>query len=208
MPGPAVAAIDVALDRSTWAGLGFTLDEEGACRVGATVVRLVGTAGPGESVLPAWDLRAPMAGSDDLDGVRTRWTTSAAAPATSHANTAVAVDHVVVRTPDTDRTFAALQGAGMELRRERTAGTGGRALRQGFFRHGEAIVEVVGPLQAAGPGPAALWGITMLVDDLDVAVALLGERAGAVRGAVQPGRRIVTVRAEATGGLPLAFMDR
>ncbi|WP_354702200.1 hypothetical protein DSM112329_02554 [Paraconexibacter sp. AEG42_29] len=113
----------------------------------------------------------------------------------------------MVSTPDTERTFAALKAVGMQLRHERTAGTGSRALRQGFFRHGEAIVEVVGPLQGAGAGPATLWGLTVLVGDLDAAVALLGERAGAVRQAVQPGRRIVTVRGEATGGLPLALMD-
>jgi hypothetical protein len=207
VPGPAVATLDLALDPPTWSALGFSLDEDDGCRIGATVLRVIGPAGAGGPVLPAWELRAQEPGPDTLDGLATRWTTLPPAPPATHPNTATSVDHVVVRTPDTGRTFAALQAAGMQLRRERTAGTGSRALRQGFFRHGEAIVEVVGPLQGTGEGPASLWGVTVLVDDLDATVALLGDRAGAVRHAVQPGRRIVTVRAEATGRLPLAFMD-
>ncbi|MCW3041257.1 MAG: hypothetical protein JWM31_3162, partial [Solirubrobacterales bacterium] len=152
--------------------------------------------------------RGPAAARPDaVDGLPTRWTDEPPAAADRHANTAVGVDHVVLRTDDTGRTFAALEATGMTLRRERTAGEGARALRQGFFRHGEAIVEVVGPLVAAGKRPAALWGLTIRVADLDAAVALLGSAAGVVRDAVQPGRRIVTVRAEATAGLPLAFMD-
>ena len=75
-------------------------------------------------------------------------------------------------------------------------------------RANQRKVEVVGPLQPAGEQPAGLWGLTITVADLDVAVAHLGPRAGAVRDAVQDGRRIVTVRAEACGGLPLALMDR
>jgi hypothetical protein len=149
-----------------------------------------------------------LGGVGFIDGLATRWTDRPpVADLVVHANTATSVDHVVIRTPDTGRTFAALQDAGMQLRRERTAGTGSRALRQGFFRHGEAIVEVVGPMQAAGDGPAAFWGITILVADLDATAALLGDRAGSVREAVQPGRRILTVRTDASGGLPLAFMD-
>lgn len=209
MPGPALAAVDVALDPPVWAALGFAVDDAGGtCVVGATTLNVIGAADEGAPLLPGWTLRGPAAATPDaVDGLPTAWTDAPPAAASPHPNTATSLDHVVLRTPDTERTFAALQATGMQLRRERTAGTGSRALRQGFFRHGEAIVEVVGPLQHAGDGPAALWGLTFLVDDLDAAVALLGAGAGSVRDAVQPGRRIVTVRAEASGGLPLAFMD-
>lgn len=209
MTGPAVAAVDLALDPERWRALGFAVGDDGTSRVGATALHLLGAAADGAPLLPAWELRGPGAGGPEaVDGLPTRWSAgpSPAAPM-PHPNTAVAVDHVVVRTPDTGRTFAALEATGMQLRRERTAGTGSRALRQGFFRHGEAIVEVVGPLQPAGDQPAALWGVTVLVEDLDAAAAVLGEGAGAIRDAVQPGRRILTVRAEAAGGLPLALMD-
>lgn len=208
MPGPAIAAVDLALAPDTWRALGFTVDDDGLCRVGATALHLTEPSAAGSPLLPAWELRGPAAAAPDaVDGLPTRWAQDAPGAPMKHANTAIAVDHVVLRTPDTGRTFAALEALGMTLRRERTAGSGGQALRQGFFRHGEAIVEVVGPLMAAGKEPAALWGVTVLVADLDATVALLGDGAGAVRSAVQPGRRIVTVRAEASGGLPLAFMD-
>jgi hypothetical protein len=48
--------------------------------------------------------------------------------------------------------------------------------------------------------------VTLVSDDLDATAAVLGERLGAVRDAVQPGRRIATVRREAGLGTPLAFM--
>ncbi|HEX6387954.1 MAG TPA: hypothetical protein VFZ89_00850, partial [Solirubrobacteraceae bacterium] len=90
----------------------------------------------------------------------------------------------------------------MTLRREIDIGRG----RQGFFRHGECIVEVVGPHDADG-GRAALWGLTITVADLDATAALLGAKLGAVKDAVQPGRRIATVRSDAGAGVPLAFMS-
>ena len=42
---------------------------------------------------------------------------------------------------------------------------------------------------------------------LDVASALLGDRLGRVKDAVQPDRRIATLRREAGAGIPLAFMS-
>lgn len=203
MPGASVAAIDVAVAPDAWAALGFTVDG-GACAIGQTVVRL-GGAGTG---LTGWALR-DAGGEGPVDGIPTIRSGDLphAAGDTAHANTALAVDHVVVTTPDIDRTFAALGAAGMTLRRERAAGSPERPLRQGFFRHGECIVEVVGPQDAEpGGGPAALWGLTIVVADLDAAADLLGERLGTIRDAVQPGRRIATVRREALPGVPLALI--
>lgn len=212
MPGPALSAVTLAVDPDDWSGLGFTVDADGTSRIGATVVRVAGPAADGVPLLPGWELRgtppADAGAAASVDGVPTTWTQEPSPPADAHPNSAVGVDHVVVRTPDTGRTFTALEAIGMHMRHERIVGTGSRGLRQVFFRHGEAIVEVVGPLQRSGDEPAALWGLTVTVADLDVAVACLGAHAGEVRDAVQDGRRIVTVRAEACGGLPLALMDR
>ncbi len=211
MPGPALASVELAVVPDDWTGLGFNVDADGASRIGATVVRVAGPAADGAPLLPTWELRGTpppdTAAPASIDGLPTTWTQAPPPPADVHPNTATAVDHVVVRTPDTGRTFAALEAIGMRMRHERIAGTGSRGLRQVFFRHGEAIVEVVGPLQRSGDEPSALWGLTVTVEDLEVAVACLGAHAGAVRDAVQDGRRIVTVRAEACGGLPLALMD-
>lgn len=125
-----------------------------------------------------------------------------AAGAPAHPNGAVAVDHVVVATPDLDRTLGALAGAGLELRRVREVGPA----RQAFYRVGEALLEVVGPAVPDGDGPAAFWGLTVTVSDLAAAAARLGPLLGAPRDAVQPGRRIATVRRAAGLGTALALM--
>jgi hypothetical protein len=109
------------------------------------------------------------------------------------------IDHVVVATPDVDRTVAAFSAAGSEPRRERRAGTADVPMRQVFFRLGGTIAEVVGPLTAAGEGPATFWGLVLVVDDLDGAARALGDAVGPVRDAVQPGRRIATVRHRVLG---------
>jgi hypothetical protein len=193
--GASVAAIDLAAPAADWAGAGFTIDEDGSCRVGATVLRLGRESG--------WALR-DADGDGPVEGIPTERVDWPAPAGAEHANGALSVDHVVVVTPDVDRTFAALQATAMTLRRERTTGE----RRYGFFRHGECIVEVVGPAEpdAAG-GDAALWGLTITVADLDATAALLGDRLGTIRDAVQPGRRIATVRSGAGLGVPLAFMS-
>jgi len=71
---------------------------------------------------------------------------------------------------------------------------------------GGLIVEVV---ERAGlpEGPASFWGFVLNVEDLDAAAALIGpDGIGEVKDAVQPGRRIATVRAELGLGLPVALM--
>ena len=79
-------------------------------------------------------------------------------------------------------------------------------LRQGFFRLGEVILEVVEHARIED-GPARFWGITFAVRDLEAAAHLLGDRLGSIRDAVQPGRRIATVRREAELGLPVALIS-
>jgi predicted RNA-binding protein with TRAM domain len=204
MPGPTIAALDIADEPAAWAALGFAVDDYARCPIGQVELRL-GAHGSGGIV--GWTLR-DAAGEGDVDGLPTARASEPeeAEAAPVHPNGARSVDHVVVFTPDADRTFAALTATGMELRRERAAGTPERPLRQGFFRHGEAIVEVVAPRTPEGDGPARFWGLVVIVDDLDAAAALLGDRLGAVKDAVQPGRRIATVRREAGLGIPVALM--
>ena len=116
------------------------------------------------------------------------------------------MDHLVVFTPDLERTTAALEEIGVERRRVREVEADGSPLRQGFFRLGEVILEVVEHADVE-PGPARFWGITFAVADLDAAAELLGDRLGSIRDAVQPGRRIATVRSEAGLGLPVALIS-
>jgi hypothetical protein len=120
-----------------------------------------------------------------------------------HPNGATRIDHLVFMTPDLPRTTGALVGLGLDVRRERDAG----AFQQVFFRLGEVILELVGPVEA-GPGPSSLWGLTFAVDDLDATAAFLGDRVGRVKDAVQPGRRITTLRGKEIGiGPAIAFMS-
>jgi hypothetical protein len=71
------------------------------------------------------------------------------------------------------------------------------------------IVEAVEvPERQAGPGGSArFWGLTLVLAELERAVTELGSRSGTIRDAVQPGRRIATVRPEAGLGLPVALIS-
>ena len=79
---------------------------------------------PGEGIV-ACALRGVEPGAE-LDGLpwRAAAAVASAPPASraAHPNGAVGIDHVVVVTPDFDRTAAALDTAGLGLRRVRDAG--------------------------------------------------------------------------------------
>ncbi len=55
--------------------------------------------------------------------------------------------------------------------------------------------------------PARFWGLAVLVEDLDRTVQLLGSHASPIRPAVQPGRRIATLRRSAGLTVPMALMS-
>ncbi len=202
MPGPAVVALDIAGPSEPWVALGLTV-ADGIAQVGATTLRF-GAEGDG---IVGWSLSG--VGEEALDGVPTQWLPQPVLPShpVDHPATAVAVDHVVVATPDPARTFAAFEAVGMVLRREATGGSPEHPLRQGFFRHGEAVVEVVGPPEADGDGPARLWGLTLVVADFDAARRASGDHLAPAKDAVQPGRRIATLRRSAGLPVPVALMS-
>ena len=53
-------------------------------------------------------------------------------------------------------------------------------------------------MRYGGPDrPARFWGLALLVGDIERTVEELGEHVGTVRPAVQPGRRIATLRRSA-----------
>jgi hypothetical protein len=114
--------------------------------------------------------------------------------------------------PDLDPTVAELESQGFELRRRREGPTPGGSTHQAFFRAGEPVLEVVlapeGSSVAGDPGgPARLWGLAFGVEDLDLTAGALGQVLGTPRDAVQPGRRIATLRAAAGLGPAIAFMS-
>lgn len=196
-PRPELAALGVADPPETWAKLGFDV-VDGQLDLGGIRVRL---GVPGRGIV-SWTLRGVEAG--EIDGLMMRGDAGAAgpAPAVDHANGALAIDHIVVLSPDFDRTSTALAGAGMPLRRIRDGG----GFRQGFRRLGPAILELV-ETPGAPDGPARFWGLVVVVNDLEALARRLGDRLGAVTQAVQPGRRIATLRGSAGLGPAVAFMD-
>jgi hypothetical protein len=99
-------------------------------------------------------------------------------------------------TPDLGRTIPAFEARGLEVRRVRHTDQYGPPFRQVFFRGGETILELIGPDTATegDDRPAHFFGLAFTVADLDATAAGLGERVGDVKDAVQPGRRIATLR--------------
>ena len=79
------------------------------------------------------------------------------------------------------------------------------------MRAGEVIIELVARADReppADPQPARFFGIACTVADLDACASLLGETLGPITDAVQPGRRIATLRGKAIGlDVPIAFMS-
>jgi hypothetical protein len=203
----AIDELRVADPPDLWRSAGFEVEGD-LCVVGAVRIRL-GDPGRGRGIV-GWSIRA--AATLELDGIPTIASDSPPPPAApEHRNGVVAVDHVVAFTPDLDRAVSNLRAACLDLRRVREEPTPGGAPRQAFFRLGEVILEVVqapgGTRIAEDPhGPARLWGISFLVEDLERTAAALGGLLGEPREAVQPGRRIATLRKDARLGPAIAFM--
>jgi hypothetical protein len=199
----------IADQPETWAALGFTVLEE-CCQLAGVRVRLAGR-GAGRGIF-GWSLRGIA--STELDGLHTtRSQAPPPAPAGVHPNGALAIDHIVAMSPALDRSVRALGAAGLNLRRIREQPTASGAPRQAFFRLGAEILEVVQEPQDAvdrdgGPDrPARLWGLALTVADLDAAIDRLAPHVGSARPAVQPHRRIATVRRSAELAVPVALMS-
>jgi len=189
-----VAEIEVADPADAWMRAGFSVDSDGVCRIGGVGIRLAGPGGRGTGIV-GWSLRGlPDNSALDLDGIPTTRSDAVTSMPAEHANGVTAIDHIVLLSPDLGRTVEALAAIGVEPRRERDGQLGGRPIRQIFVRFGEVIVEVVGSPDTASEGPATLWGITYIVADIDVTATFFGDRTAPVKDAVQPGRRITTLR--------------
>jgi hypothetical protein len=182
---PVLTAITVAANPAAWAAAGFSVQAK-AMVVGTVSIEFV----DGDSGIVDWTLAATKG-----DGAR-----SLQPPA--HPNRVTEIDHVVMLTPDLERKITELEEGGIELRRRREGETGMGTYRQAFFRLGRPILEVV-----EAEGPERLWGITFTTEDIDAAAELLGDKLGRVKDAVQPGRRIATLRREAGLGLPVALIS-
>jgi len=210
-PSVTIDEVVLADEPERWSALGFALDRD-RLRLGAVSLRLAGE-GAGRGIV-GWSLRGIA--TNELDGLATEQSNSTPpAPAADHPNGIVGLDHLVAMTPALDRTVPALQEAGLDLRRIREEPTPAGAPRQAFFRLGAEILEVVQEpehIVAEREGdqrrPMRLWGLALLTADLDQTVATLGKHAGEPRAAVQPERRIATVKRSAGLAVPVALMSQ
>jgi hypothetical protein len=211
---PVAPTIDELLidgDHGSWAELGFTI-ADGCCDLGGVRLRfLSGGTSSGQGLL-GWTLRDLV--STELDGLPTTASEQLPrAPALAHPNGVIAIDHVVAFSPSLDRSVRALQDAGLDLRRIREQPTPAGSPRQAFFRLGAEILEVVQMSPEAMQGidgqeePARFWGLAVRVADLDRMAESLGAHVSPIRPAVQPGRRIATLRRSAVLTVPLALMS-
>jgi hypothetical protein len=194
----------VADPPEAWRSAGFTVDDDDTCRIGTVRVRLVGRD-HGKRIVD-WSLRNVDDGA--VDGIPTRSSDREPCHGARHPNGSIAIDHVVLLTPDTRRTISAIEAFGLPVRRVRETDQYGAPFLQMFFRAGEVIIELIGPREPDGTGPATFFGLAHTVADLDATKRLLGDQLGAVKSAVQPGRRISTLRHKALGmSVATAFMS-
>lgn len=205
---PTIDELTVGDDPDAWRRCGFEVEDD-LCLVGEVRIRLAGEAG-GRGLL-GWSLRELQ--TTALDGLPTQHSNRPLPPAAPpHPNGVVALDHVVAISSDLDRTVAAAEAAGLDLRRIREQPTPAGAPRQAFFRLSAALLEVVqeppeATAKAGGDRPAFFWGLAFAAPDLAASAAFLGDRVGEVRPAVQPGRQIATLRRSAGLSVPVALIS-
>lgn len=195
-------AIRLEDDADAWRSAGFDVARDGAVHLSGLRVELERDDATG------WSWWSDEDRTGDIDAIVTTWVTEPPPPAAAHPIGRIGVDHVVLRSPDLDRTTSAFEGLGIACRRVRDVGSDEKPFQQRFFRVGPVILELVGDPSSSSEGPASIWGLALTVDDLDTAVARLGPACGRAKDAVQPGRRIATVRTTDLGiSLPVALMS-
>jgi hypothetical protein len=196
---PELAELAIADPPEAWRALDFEVDEDGNLDIGGIRIRL---GAKGERGIVSWSLRRVNA-MGSIDGLPTPVPRVLRPPPfQTHPNGATSLDHIVIVTPDFDRTSTALRRAGMPLKRTQDIGRG----HQGFRRVGPAILELVQNSKLNGTDPQ-FWGLVVVVISLEQLAARLGDQLSEIRPAIQPGRRIATLQASAGVSPALAFIS-
>jgi hypothetical protein len=203
-----VEHLTIAGSLDAWRTIGLSVTDTGEIPFMFTslVVRPSVDEATAQSGLCGWALSGVDPSVTDIDGLRTVAVEPVSPVVVDHPNGAIELDHVVVLTSSLDRTCGSIEAVtGAPLKRVREVGT----MRQGFHRIGRGglIVEVVERPEVSSEH-AAFWGVVVNVRDLDAAIELLGpDHISAPKDAVQPGRRIATVRNSVGLGTAVALMS-
>jgi len=203
-------------DIDTWRSLGLSATDDGLIPLFGTALRIVSpAAATGATGVELEDVQAGIVGwalsgidetTTSIAGLTTTVVEQLVPTFATHSLGAQSIDHVVVMTGDLEPTTGGIALAtGCELKRIREVGK----IRQGFHRIGRGglIVEVV-QHEDDNRSAAEFWGLVIIVEDLDDACARLGtDRVGEPKDAVQPGRRIATIRSSVGLGTAVALMS-
>ena len=84
--------------------------------------------------------------------------------------------------------------------------------RQSFLWAGRVIIEVIGPLEpqasSRGDDAASIWGLALVSSNLQTTAHVLDDNLSEPRDAVQPGRKIATMRTrELDISVPIVVMS-
>jgi hypothetical protein len=206
MSSARIGELVIGGSRANWAQVGINFSQAGVFAIGEIGLRIDEALPPG---LNSWALTNINSAIVSIDGIPTTGNVNNGRNEPSDAQgfvlTPLGIDHVVVNTPDLERTSRALHEAtGAELKRIRDAGNG---VRQGFHRLGDVIIEIVSaPSMPAGD--ASLWGFVLNVADVHEVAAYLGpDVLSPPKPAVQKNRLIATFRGAVGLGVPVALMS-
>ena len=197
---PTIAELHVGDDPSAWERLGFSINDR-RCLVGATEV--VFSDGP--TGIHSWVLRNSM--PSQFGPIPTTFTKKPVPePSIVHPNGSIGFHHVVLMVPEFDIGKTALTSAGVQVEQGRPFGSPGKAMLRSAPKMGDIELELIGPESEDRSRNWDLWGLVIAVDDIDATSELLGDLLGQVKPAVQPHRRIATLKKEAELGVAVAFL--
>ena len=206
MSSARISELVIGGSRANWAQVGINFSQDGVFAIGELVLRIDESLSPG---LHSWAFCNIDSTVSSIDGIPTTEvlvnTRSAEIDSREFVLQPLGIDHVVVNTPDLERTSRALyEATGAELKRIRDAGNG---MRQGFHRLGDVIVEIVSA-PSIPAGSASLWGFVLNVADVNEVAAYLGpDVLSPPKPAVQKNRLIATFRGAVGLGVPVALMS-
>ena len=208
VPKCQLVEINLCDDPSHWERIGFEVVTDNSAKsiqIGKT--KLCFKEIDGAEGIASVHVEGVTANIDSLNfKPRTLYSTNIEAP--FHPNRIERIDHLVVTTPDSDKTTKALIEAGIALSGIRTFGSHPNQTRQSFFWLGDVILELVGPHKVTKTGSPLFWGLALVSSDINETVQQIGDLCTPLKDAVQPGRKITTVKTrDLSIGVPIAIMS-